>query len=93
LFTAPAEALEAQVRCLANSSSLFTLNAVPLASVTATCRGAVSRSLIGKLSAALSARKITNHQILVSSLSITFLIDKTQRDLAVETIHTFASPN
>ncbi|MBK7893202.1 MAG: aspartate kinase [Bdellovibrionales bacterium] len=93
LFTAPAEALEAQVRCLEGNSSLFTLNTVPLATVTATCRGAVSRSLICKLSAALSARKITNHQILVSSLSITFLIDKTQRDMAVETIHTFTSPN
>ena len=93
LFTAPTEALEAQVRCLAGSNSMFTLNAVPLATVTATCRGAVSRSLIGKLSEALTARKITSKQILVSSLSITFLIDKTQRDLAVETIHTFTSPN
>ncbi len=92
LFTAPAEALEAQVRCLADSNSMFTLNTVPFATVTATCRGAVSRSLIGKLSAALTARKITSKQILVSSLSITFLIDKTQRDLAVQTIHTFASP-
>lgn len=93
LFTAPAEALEAQVRCLTDNNSLFTLNTVPLATVTATCRGAVSRSLIGKLSAALTARKITSRQVLVSSLSITFLIDKKQRDLAVETIHTFASPN
>ncbi|MBL7688518.1 MAG: aspartate kinase [Bdellovibrionaceae bacterium] len=93
LFTAPAEALEAQVRCLANKSSVFALTTDPLATVTATCRGAVSRGLIGKLSAALNARKIASKQILVSSLSITFLIDKTQRDLAVETIHTFASPN
>ncbi len=92
LFTAPAEALEAQIRCLSLNNSLYTLDKTPLATVTATCRGGVSRNLLTKLSMALSAKNIVSKQILVSTLSITFLIEKVQRDQAVETLHTFASP-
>ncbi len=92
LFTAPAEALESQVRCLSLNGSLYTLDKTPLATVTATCRGGVSRNLLSKLSMALSAKNIVSKQILVSTLSITFLIEKVQRDQAVETLHTFASP-
>lgn len=92
LFTTTAEALEAQTRCLQKMGSIFTLPFCPVATVTATCRGAVSRRLIGQLSAALANKQIITHQVLVSSLSITFLIDRTQRDRAIETIHSFTCP-
>lgn len=89
LVTAPLETLEAIAHLSQSSQSI---SALPheYASVTATCAGSIGTDLICTLTKAMDTNKVNFHHILLSPLSISFIVDAKQRESATLTLHQYS---
>lgn len=87
LVTAPIETLDAITNL---SDKITNINVIvkDLASVTATCAGAISSSLIGDLTIKLDEQKLAAHHILLSPMSVTYIVDSKNRDAVIKALHT-----
>ncbi len=86
LITGPLETLDA-IANLSASSSEIKVGKKDYASVTATCAGAIGSDLIGTLTLKLDEKGIHAHHILLSPMSVTYIIDKQNRETVIQTLH------
>lgn len=94
LFTAPKETLEAQLQALkSRGDTSMSLGDNTLSSVTATCQGGVSGSLARELAQALANHSISVDRVIMSSLSITFILLAKDRVRAIEILHNLSTTN
>jgi aspartate kinase len=87
LITGPKETLDAIASC--EESDVLTAGN-SLCSVTATCSGAIGSALIGRLVQQLELAKIETHHVLLSPMSVTFVLSSDMREKAMKSLHAFA---
>lgn len=87
LVTGPKETLDALTAC---SNDTIKVTDSALCSVTATCSGAIGSPLIGKLVQNLEALKIPTAHVLLSPMSVTFLVSNKDREAAMKSLHAFS---
>lgn len=88
MITGPQEILQQTEKCLQQSSEdLIYLVDNKLCSVTTTCRGNISLSVSKKISEQLETNKILCHEMLLNPMSITVILNASQRLQAISLIH------
>lgn len=87
LFTSPAESLEAQVRALISLGKAVQLDPTALSTITVTCQGSYTTDLTKRQSDLLGKAGIDVHAVLMSPMSLTFLVNQSQRIESVRILH------
>lgn len=87
LFTSPSESLEAQTRALAAVGKDVILDQSNYSTVTVTCQGSYTSDLVHRQSEILKKANVKIHAVLMSPMSITFLVDQAQRAESVRILH------
>lgn len=85
-LTGPSEVLAAIQKGFATQTE-FQLSAELLSSVTLTCSGATSPEIHAKVLWQLSTKKIQPKQLIVSAMSVTVLLAKSNREVAIQVLH------
>jgi aspartate kinase len=91
LFTAPDELLNATAAALAKDNRCQIDPTESRASVTATCQGAYGSDLTQKLAAQLSQKGIMTESVLLSAMSITFIVAQQHREPAIRALHEYTT--
>jgi aspartate kinase len=87
LFTSPAESLEAQARALTSLGTAAQVDATALSTVTVTCQGSYTTDLTARHSDLLKKAGIDIRAILMSPMSLTYLVGHSQRIESVRVLH------
>lgn len=87
LLTGPRDVLDAIGSCEGQDIRILDKS---ISSVTATCAGAIGSPLIGKLAGKLESAGIKSMHLLLSPMSITFVVPSGQRELTMKVLHEFA---
>lgn len=86
LITAPLEALES-ITNLSQKVNEINMASTNLASVTATCAGAIGSDLIGNLTMKLDEKGYKPYHVLLSPMSVTYIVDSKDRESVIKVLH------
>lgn len=87
LITSPIETLTAIARASETTNGLLKVEATALSSVTATCQGSYASPVPVQISASLNGHGIPIRKMLFGAMSVTVLVDSSDRDRATAIVH------
>ncbi len=90
LMTAPSELLEAQLAALRVNSE-FTVDPQLRSTVTVTCQGSYTSGLIADFLQRLELKQIRPEKILPGALSVTFVVEASQRTESARILHNYST--